>query len=229
MTRPPADVDGRPEQRSVELTLARQLIERSGLVAALEPHIDAEVGRPRRLSLEALPVGLMANALGRHHQGHLIEVARLLNSLSDRERAGLGIVEWDPEETYLAVDRLFCRLVEVLESGLDGISTQWFVDRLLVASVPRRHLTSRSVAVDGTDIETWGAFQGSVSALTLDGEAIDERSDDSLPPPSRPKTVRRAKVLGIGPDGRRRYTPDPDARAGHRLSVAMKKSPLLAS
>lgn len=30
---------------------------------------------------------------------------------------------------------------------------------------------------------------------------------------------RRAKVLGLGADGRKRYTVDPDARAGHRSST----------
>ena len=41
---------GRPTSAS-ELNLARQLIERSGVIDVLEPFIDAEVGRPRHLEL----------------------------------------------------------------------------------------------------------------------------------------------------------------------------------
>ncbi len=214
MRRPPLDTSGRRQPSGSQLTLARQLVYRSGVIDVLAPYIDdAATGRPRRLTLEALLVGLQANALRRNHQAHLIDVARLLNSLSDKERSRLGITSWDPDETYLSVVRLYSKLCSVLEAGIEGIDTQWFVDRLLRASVPKRYITSHSVAVDGTDVETWGAFQGSVSALHLDGEALEAASDEPAPPPKKP---RRAKVLAIGPDGRRQYTPDPDARAGHR-------------
>jgi hypothetical protein len=214
--RPPLDVDGRREPSDSQLTLARQIVQRSGLLEALGPYLDAATtGRPRTLSVEALLVGLLANALGRNHQGHLIDVARLLNALSDKERARLGITSWNPEETYLSVVRLYGKLCQLLEAGTDGMTAQWFTHRLLAASVPKRYLSSHALAVDGTDIETWGAFQGSVRALTLDGEAVEAGDDDDGPqPPMPPK--RRAKVLAIGPDGRRQYTPDPDARAGHR-------------
>lgn len=33
------------------------------------------------------------------------------------------------------------------------------------------------------------------------------------------RPARRAHVLGVGPDGRKRYTADPDARAGHRSAT----------
>jgi len=55
---------GRPTSAS-ELNLARQVIERSGVVDALEPFIDAEVGRQRHLRLLGLLVACDLNALGR--------------------------------------------------------------------------------------------------------------------------------------------------------------------
>lgn len=70
------------------------------------------------------------------------------------------------------------------------------------------------MAVDGTDLETWGAFQGSITTVEHDGEAAETQLMDGPPLPAR--TTKRAKVLAIGPDGRKQYTPDPDARAGHR-------------
>ena len=74
--RAPLDTTGGRPTSGAELTIARQLIKKSGLVAALTPAIDAGVGRPRHLSLESLLVGLQLNALRRHHEGHLVEVAR---------------------------------------------------------------------------------------------------------------------------------------------------------
>jgi hypothetical protein len=52
VTRAPLDTTGRRPTSGAELAIARQLIARSGIVAALTPAIDADVGRPRHLSLE---------------------------------------------------------------------------------------------------------------------------------------------------------------------------------
>ena len=42
-------------------------------------------------------------------------------------------------------------------------------------------------------------------------------------PPVKTK-VKTAKVFGIGPDGRKRYTADPDARAGHRSATGNRNA-----
>ena len=214
MKRPPLDTDGHRRPSANELALARQIVRRSGVVEALSPYVDSDTGRRRRLPFEALLVALQANALQRHHQAHLVDVARLLNALSDKERKQLGISEWKPDESYSRVVWLFSKLCRVLGAGIEGIDEQWFANQLARASVPNRYLTSRSIAVDGTDVETWGAFQGSTTSIELDGEAVDTQLVDEAPPTAR--KVKRAKVLAIGPDGRKQYTPDPDARAGHR-------------
>lgn len=44
------------------------------------------------------------------------------------------------------------------------------------------------------------------------------------PPPPKKKAVRKAKVLGIGLDGRKQYTVDPDARAGHRSATNSRQA-----
>jgi hypothetical protein len=48
--------------------------------------------------------------------------------------------------------------------------------------------------------------------------------DGTQPPPVTKKKVKTAKVFGIGPDGRKRYTPDPDARAGHRSATGSRSA-----
>lgn len=211
--RPPIDQEGRRAPSNEELSLARQVIKRSGLVEALSPHMDFEVGRPRRIPLEALLVCFQMNALERHHQAHVIAVARLINAMTDEQRASLGITNWDESQAYGRVDWLYNRLCEVLSSGIEGIDAQWFVDRLVRASIPKRYQMSHSLAVDGTDVESWGAFQGSTT-VELDGEAAKTQSTSGTPAAALKK--KKAKVLAVGPDGRNQYTPDPDARAGHR-------------
>ena len=75
------------------------------------------------------------------------------------------------------------------------------------------------MAVDGTDVETWGALHGEVTTVALDGEATETQltEQDAIPKPKRP--ARKAKVLGQASDGRNIYTADPDARAGHRSAT----------
>ena len=201
------------------MSIARRLIERSGLIDVLGPSIDADVGRPRHLSLLGFLVACQLNALNRHHQGHLVEVARTLNAMTDAQRQSLGAKSWDPDESYPRVARLFTRLCEVLESGDAGVDATWFANQLARAAVPKEFWVSRSVAVDGTDVETWGALHGEAVTVELDGEATETQLVKGNSGNRAKQPARRAKVLGIGDDGRKRYTADPDARAGHRSAT----------
>lgn len=188
--------------------------------------MDSDVGRPRTLSVRGLLVACQLNAMGRHHRGHLIEVARTVNALTDSQRVELGFRSHDPGETYDRIDRLFVRLCAVLEAGhsVDGtaVDARWLANRLTRAAVPKEFRTSGSVAVDGTDVETWGALHGDPVTVDLDGEATDTQQ---IPPPARQRRpTRKALVLGIGEDGRKRYTVDPDARAGHRSATNSRQA-----
>ncbi len=75
------------------------------------------MGRHRTISVRGLLVACQLNALARHHRAHLVEVARIINALTDEQRAELGIVKHDPAQTYDRVDRLFNRLCDVLDAG----------------------------------------------------------------------------------------------------------------
>jgi hypothetical protein len=217
--RAPLDLSrGRPTS-GAELNVARQLVERSGVVEALEPTMDAKVGRPRHLSLLGFFVACQLNALNRHHQGHLVEVARTINAFTEKQRRDLGVTNWDPDETYPSVTRLFTRLCQVLDSGEAGIDATWFANHLARAAVPKEFLVSHSVAVDGTDVESWGALHGEATTIELDGEAMETQLIDEGAGKKPKQLFRKAKVLGVGPDGRKRYTADPDARAGHRSAT----------
>ena len=218
MIRAPLDLGGGRPTSGAELNIARQVIIRSGVLDALSPLIDSGVGRPRHLSLLGLLVACQLNAMGRHHQAHLVEVARTLNALMEAQRRSLDIRDWDCDEAYHRVERLFLRLCEVLGSGDAGLNEEWFANQLARAAVPPQYLVSGALAVDGTDVETWGALHGEAVTVDLDGEATETQLANGFPETGK-RPRRRARVLGIGPDGRKRYTADPDARAGHRSAT----------
>jgi hypothetical protein len=217
--RAPLDQVGGRTPSGAELNVARQLVERSDILETLEPFIDAEVGRPRHLSLRGFLVACQLNAVNRHHQGHLVEIARTLNALTDKQRQSLDVTSWDPAESYPRVNRLFTKVCQVLESGEAGVDATWFANQLARAAVPSAFLMSRSVAVDGTDVETWGALHGEAVTVELDGEATETQLVEECSGKREKRPARRAKVLGVGVDGRKRYTADPDARAGHRSAT----------
>src|SRR5207248_1005591 len=110
----------------------------------------------RTLPLEAFLVAAQLNALHRHHQGHLVEIARILNGMTAEQRASLCISDWDPSEAYDRVERLFVSLCKVLEERpvVDSVEVDagWFANRIRAAAIPGKFRTSSSIAVDGP---TW--------------------------------------------------------------------------
>lgn len=221
--RAPIDAGGGRATANTDLQIACRIVDRARVAPVLSELLDAEVGRHRTISVRGLLVACQLNALARHHRAHLVEVARTINALNDEQRGDLGIVNHDPEETYARVDRLFNRLCDALDRGLvvDGarVDAKWLVNRLAAAAVPKEFRTSSSVAVDGTDVETWGALHGDAVTVDLDGEATETQlmDDEVVPKPKKP--ARKAQVLGVGSDGRKQYTVDRDARAGHRSAT----------
>src|SRR5437867_2787996 len=77
----PVDVEGGPAPKDSHFQAALDVIRRSGLVEVLSPLMDADVGRPRSLTLEALFVAMLLNAQPAHHVEHLVQITIKLNSL----------------------------------------------------------------------------------------------------------------------------------------------------
>jgi hypothetical protein len=227
--RAPLDGAGGRATSNTDLQIACRVVDLSGVVEVLSPLLDAEVGRHRTISARGLLVACQLNALARHHRGHLVEVARIINALNDEQRQQLGIVKHDPAQTYDRVDRLFNSLCDVLDAGhvVDGVrlDAKWLANRLAAAAVPGEFRTSGSVAVDGTDVESWGALHGDAVTVDLDGEATEAQLiDDREQAAKRKASKRTARVLGVGADGRKQYTVDRDARAGHRSATNSRQA-----
>ncbi len=100
-----------------------------------------------------------------------------------------------------------------------GVDAKWFANALAQAAVPEEFRQSSSVAVDGTDVETWGALHGDAVTVDLDGEAADTQLMDD----GGGAQTEEAGPQSQGPrrraDGRNQYTADRDARAGHRSAT----------
>lgn len=223
LSRAPIVLTGGRPTTSEELWTARELIRRSGVVEVLSPHVDAECGRPRHLTLEGLFVAMQLNALHPRHQAHLVQITRVLNALGDQQLALLGISKWNRGEAYDRVAWLFAKVCRVLDEGIAGVDGEWFANQLARAAIPDELVTSHAVAVDGTDLETWGVLHGSTKMVVVDGDAVKTQLiDNDEPRVATLKKVHTAKVFGIGPDGRKRYTKDPDARAGHRSATSQR-------
>jgi hypothetical protein len=227
--RAPLDANGGRAASNAELQIACRVVDSSGVVSVLTRLLDAEVGRQRTISVRGLLVAAQLNALARHHKAHLVEVARTINALNDEQRASLGIVNHDPTQTYDRVDRLFNKLCNVLdgEQVVDGVrvDAKWLANRLAAAAVPKEFRTSSSVAIDGTDVETWGALHGDAVTVEQDGQAIEAQLIDEAEQKAKRKAARQqAKVIGVGSDGRKQYTVDRDARAGHRSATNSRQA-----
>jgi hypothetical protein len=220
------DTGGGRATGETDLQVARQLISKASMLPVLTPLLETGVGRPRTLPLEAFLVAAQLNALHRHHQGHLVEIARTLNAMTPDQLASLGVSEWDQAEAYDRVEWLFVSLCKILEERavVDGVEVDaaWFPNRIMAAAVPAKFRTSSSVAVDGTDLETWGALHGDSSTVELDGDSAATQLVEE--PLAKRKAVRKARVLGVGSDGRKQYTVDPDARAGHRSATNSRQA-----
>jgi hypothetical protein len=106
------------------------------------------------------------------------------------------------------------------------IDVSWFADRLLDASLEGVPVWSRSVAVDGTDIDTWAKLHGELDNTDFDGDPDAEPDESSPRRKRRVNGSRHARILGVGADGRNIYTRDPDARAGHRSATASREAGL---
>src|SRR5713101_7281352 len=115
--RAPLDASGGRPTGETDLQVASQLIEKSGVLAILSPILESGLGRPRTLSLRAFLVAAQLNALHRHHRGHLVEIARVLNAMTADQLASLGVIDWDPAEAFDRVERLFICLCKVLEES----------------------------------------------------------------------------------------------------------------
>jgi hypothetical protein len=226
--RAPIDLKGNRRFTTGQVQTLRRLLQTSGVLEPVTDRLHASSGRPRSLTVLAFIWATLVNGTQRHHQAHVVELARILNSLTADQLGILGVVAWSEHLSYGRVDRMFNDLCKALEDGweaiVDGVPTwidaEWYGNRLIGPSLANLPATSRSLAVDDTNIPTWGALHGEVWVDDLDPELEEgEEPITANDSPKRGRRKRHARLLGYGTDGRKIWTKDADARGGHRSAT----------
>ncbi len=214
--------------RDSHLDTAAWMIDRSGLAPPLQAVMTKSTGRPRTLAnVRGMLIVLAANGLTRHHTAHNARIGRVIDALSPEERFELGFLAWDSRTGYLQVNRFIDALNDTLtDAPLVTIHDdpvvldhQEFLTRLLEASQPEDLPTSKSIAVDGTAMESWGALYGDPTTIEDTGPAHLSKTTGKRRSPSG-----KAKIHGHGPDGRAIHTADRDARGGYRSATNSRKA-----
>jgi hypothetical protein len=143
---------------------------------AIEASLPVGV-RPRQLRVRTLILGIVL-ALADGRPAHLSRVRDALVALDEADRLRLGVVvEWSRGEhtlTYRQVEYTFSLVVSVLNrpvpDGTPSDALVAFMDALVEASMHHVSLSTRSLAVDWSDLEAF-ARPGVGGAPSADGEA----------------------------------------------------------
>jgi len=115
-------------------------------------------------------VAAQLNALQRHHRGHLVEIARILNAMTPEQHASLGIREWDPAEAYDRVGATVRQLVQGARRATgSSTASRWTPPGLPTGSWPLPSRRSfgrlRRWPSMAPNLETWGALHGDSSTV----------------------------------------------------------------
>lgn len=210
----------------------------SGVVGPLERRLNLQHRTSRRLSVAGLVVAMSLVGYGANHRGLVVQVVRLLNSFTTRRLNDLAMPDWSDAAGYDLVQRRLTQLHDALEDGWTDIDPEtgeivdcdvdWYGRSIQRSTIPAGLIKGAALAVDGTDMESCGQFHSGDTEIAYDGEAEYPNDDATETGGSEkaPVKTRRAKVLGIGPDGRKIYTRDTDARAGHRTATNTRPTKL---
>lgn len=142
---------------NAEVRRCERVIDDSGILPFLEARIVAfnkRPGRPRELSVRALMVALLV--LSEDGRLHLTRVPLLLNTLDVASRRRLGVTRKDGI-TFRQVQRLYALITaSIREPGATTVAFDDVCDLLLAATLHDEAKDARSIAIDGTPIDSWG-------------------------------------------------------------------------
>ncbi len=146
----------------IPLAAFEEIIDASGVAPRIEAILPIGV-RPRQLTVRTLLAG-MCLAQADHRPAHLTRVHQALVSLPEYHQRRLGVIaDWKHGPhllTYRQTERTFGLVTDAAgkdePDGLPSDQLQGICDDLLEASVPEQFKdTSRSLAVDWTDLESF--------------------------------------------------------------------------
>jgi len=169
-------------------------------------------------------------------KGAVIDYVRVINGLTDAQRDKLGAPNWQEHGGYDRAVRLFNKIAKLLREGttwvdqhtgeIINVDTDWYVQRSITTADMRQLAAGCAAVIDGTAIETASRLHIDAASIPFDGEYRKDDKDaikhQKIAKKKEERNVEKAKakVFAVGPDGRKQYTLDPDARAGWRTATA---------
>lgn len=218
-----------PGESTVETALS--YIDSSGIAPRLDALLKHRLGRPRSLPSRVYLLGFYLNALRKGHRGSPLDAARALYAMPDHQKALLHIDSLALDVLHRRVSAWFNDVAAALQDPDDAVDGQGLDAFTVCQQIARSSLTDPyrrwpSTAIDGIALPTFGNMHLSRDRIALEGDATYEENGQvfggevGAPPwAPPPEETARARIYGIGVDGRPVYTKDTEARAGYRTAT----------
>ena len=217
------------------------VVDRSGVLAHLEPKMTPRRGPKARVSIRALLVCIMMAAYRKTKSYKRSDVVAVMYGLHPDIAQMLGLLDQHGNFKPIKFKRVAYQLIkfEALlwlgwNSGTTRCDLRWFSNAMVWASVPRHiRRTVKTVIVDSTPVETWARTIHYVKQYDIDKDAfamhrekVLENPDLAEPEPMSAMKAAAAKKRGVevGPDGKIIRSKDLDARAGHASARRKRKA-----
>ena len=217
------------------------VVERSGVLAHLEPKMTPRRGPKARASIRALLVCITMAACLKTKSYKRSDVVAVMYGLHPDIAQMLGLLDQHGNFKPIKFKRVAYQLIKFEAllwlgwySGATRCDLRWFSNAMVWASVPRHiRRTVKAVIVDSTPVETWARTIHYVKQYDIDKDAFAMHREQVLenpnlaePEPMDAMKAAAAKKRGVevGPDGKIIRSKDLAARAGHASATRKRKA-----
>lgn len=214
--RKPSRMGHRQAPRTPNDLFNQLLAEQAPIAEIIAAALKGTRGPRRNLTVISVLVAMAANTeIGgdADRPAYIAGIARTIDSWTDNQLLRVGVTHYNRDHLYANVWHLYNDICTALDNGIPDPLTgelrdwRWFTLATAGATINPTLITTRSRAVDGSMLATFAVPKRCTVEITYDGDP------HSLP--DKPATRPSYQVLGTGPDGRKIYTADRDARMGH--------------
>lgn len=217
------------------------VVERSGVLAHLEPKMKPRRGPKARVSINALLVCIVMAAYLKTKSYKRSDVVSVMYGLHPHIAQMLGLLDQHGNFKPIKFKRVACQLLkfEALlwlgwNSGATRCDLRWFSNTMVAASVPRHiRRTVKAVIVDSTSVETWARTIHYVKQYDIDNDAFAMHREQVLENPDLPEptpmnalkaAAARKRGVKVGSNGRIIRSNDPHALTGHASATRKRPS-----
>ena len=217
------------------------VVERSGVLAHLEPKMTPRRGPKARASIKALLVCITMAAYLKTKSYKRSDVVAVMYGLHPDIAQMLGLLDQHGNPKPIKFKRVAYQLLKfeaLLWLGWYSSATRcdlrWFSNAMVWASVPRHiRRTVKAVIVDSTPVETWARTIHYVKQYDIDKDAFAMHREQVLENPDLPEptpmsalkaAAAKKRGVEVGPDGKIIRSKDLDARAGHASATRKRKA-----